>query len=462
MAVDRWGNPLTTVGQEAADRFSDAVLAYLEFRRDTGDKLKALFAADGDMPLAHILRGYFFKLFAVPGLEERARKAVADSEARIAKQGATERERGHVAALAAWAAGDYARTIACWDRILVDHPHDMLALRLGHFTQFYMGQSARVRNSIARVLPYWAGDDPDLPFLHGMYAFGLEECGDYTAAERFGRLAVARHPDDPWSVHAVAHVLEMTGRVREGLSFLDGLERHWSACNNFAYHMWWHRCLYHYELGQYEACLELYDTRVRADKSDEYLDITNAVALLWRLEDRGVAVGDRWVELTTRCETRARDHLMAFPDMHYVMALVAGGKFEAASAMVGAMATLPDDEAHYEQRALRHVGKPLAEAIIAYRRGDFASVIDRMLPIRYGLQPIGGSHAQRDVWVLMLIEAAIRGKRNPLARALLAERLAQRPTSATTWANYADVLEALGDSKQAGAARTKTAELRTA
>lgn len=462
MTTDRWGNDMTAASQAAADRYSDTVYSYLEFRKDTGDCLKALMAADADMPMAHVLRGYFFKLFAVPALEERAKKGAADAAARAQARGATPREQLHVAALAAWAAGDYARTVALWDEILVDHPRDMLALRLSHFTQFYMGRSAGVRDAIARVLPRWRESDPDIAFLHGMYAFGLEECGDYAAAEAYGRRAVAAHPTDTWSVHAVAHVLEMTGRHREGIRFLDGLEAQWSACNNFRFHMGWHKALYHYELGQFDACLALYDGQFRAEKTEEYLDLTNAIAMLWRLEDRGVAVGDRWAELTERAEKHAADLLMPFPDMHYVMALAAGGKMDAASGMVAAMRALPDDPAQYERQVLRTTGATLAEAITAYRAKDFGRAVDLLMPIRYALQPVGGSHAQRDVFALLLIEAAIRAKRPALARALLAERLALKPNSGVTWDSYGDLLATLGDSAGATQAKQKAAAIRAA
>lgn len=460
MTTDRWGNSMTAASQDAADRYSDTVYSYLEFRRDTGDCLKALMAADADMPMAHVLRGYFFKLFAVPALEERAKKGAVDAAAKADARGANPRERLHVAALAAWAAGDYGKTTALWDQILVDHPRDMLALRLSHFTQFYMGRSGPVRDSIARVLPLWRADDPDIAFLHGMYAFGLEECGDYAAAEDYGRRAVAAHPADTWSVHAVAHVLEMLGRHRDGIRFLDGLEAQWSACNNFRFHMGWHKALYHYELGQFDACLALYDTQFRAEKTDEYLDLTNAIAMLWRLEDRGVGVGDRWGELTERAEKHATDLLMPFPDMHYVMALAAGGKMDAANGMVAAMRALPDDPAQYERQVLRGAGATLAEAITAYRARDFARAVDLLMPIRYGLQPVGGSHAQRDVFALLLIEAAIRAQRPTLARALLAERLALKPNSGVSWDSYGDVLASLGDGAGAAQAKQKAKALR--
>ena len=58
---------------------------------------------------------------------------------------------------------------------------------------------------------------PDYGKVLGMSAFALEECGAYEEAERRGRRAVEIDPTDIWATHAVAHVMEMTGRQRDGI-----------------------------------------------------------------------------------------------------------------------------------------------------------------------------------------------------------------------------------------------------
>ena len=128
----------------------------------------------------------------------------------------------------------------------------------------------------------------------GCHAFGLEETGDYGAAERAGREAIERNPADIWGAHAVQHVFEMTGRPHDGIAWTERLEVNWRKCNNFAYHALWHRCLFLLELGEAEGALERYDREVRPESTDDLLDISNAVSLLWRLERAGVDVGRRW------------------------------------------------------------------------------------------------------------------------------------------------------------------------
>jgi hypothetical protein len=55
-------------------------------------------------------------------------------------------------------------------------------------------------------------------------------------AETAGREAIRRDPTDLWAAHGVAHVLEMTGRRREGLAWVDALQDGWSAANNLKHH----------------------------------------------------------------------------------------------------------------------------------------------------------------------------------------------------------------------------------
>jgi tetratricopeptide (TPR) repeat protein len=452
MHTDRRGLPLTAISADAAARYDGVMDGYLAFSRDTGAYLKDALAADPTMPMALCTRGYFFKLFCSPAFEARAAKSSQDVADAVARRGATERERLHAAALAAWCAGEFEQAAALLEDILLDHPRDILAHKIAHFLYFYLGDAERMRDSIARTLHAWDERVPGYGYVLGMHAFGLEETGAYRAAEATGRRAVDINPGDIWAVHAVAHVMEMQGRHRDGVAWTLSGETAWEGCNNFAFHVWWHRALFLLELGQYDDVLALYDRRIRAEPTEEYLDMVNAAALLWRLEDEGVAVGNRWAELGERAEKRRDDRLLAFVDAHFAMALAASGRTESARAMPASMATAA---AGTEAPVFREIGRPLCEAIIAYRAGAHDRVVDLLLPIRYGIRRLGGSHAQRDLFARMLIESAIAAGRLKLARALLAERTAQKPNSPWSWRSAARVHDGLGEPDEATRARAR-------
>ena len=82
---------------------------------------------------------------------------------------------------------------------------------------------------------------------------------------RAPRTSRARRPNSNrmsfWPHHTVAHVMEMTGRPEDGLGWMIGargvLVDPRAHVNQV--HIWWHKSLFHLELGQYDAALALYD-----------------------------------------------------------------------------------------------------------------------------------------------------------------------------------------------------------
>ena len=398
--VNHLGLEVTAASDTAVAAFDRTVTEYLGMGRNSGQHLKEALAADPDMVMAHVLRGSFFKLMAAPPLLPRAAQALAQAQAHA--QSITPRERTHVAALAAWCAGDLTGAVAAWEEILRDFPRDILALRLAHYLHFYSGDSVAMRDSVARVLPAW---DPALPgygFVLGMHAFGLEETGDYAAAEKAGRAAVEMNPCDAWAVHAVAHVMDSAARPREGVEWLQSLEPSWSAGHNFRYHLWWHRALMHLALGDHAGALALYDERLWDPSSDEYLDLCNDAALLARLELRGVDVGSRWQPLADKVEAQAATRVFAFIDAHYALTLAAAGRFERAQALLAALADYAAGARDTQAQVMRDVGLPLCEALVAWRRGECDSAALKLARVRPGLHRIGGSHTQRDLFLQIL------------------------------------------------------------
>ncbi|MEO1680969.1 MAG: tetratricopeptide repeat protein [Pseudomonadota bacterium] len=459
--ADPSGLVFTASRPESAAGLADVTRAYMGFRRDTGSLLTGVLEADPDMPMARCAQGYFAKLMGSANHSARAIQISRDLAADLPRLGATEREAQHAAALSAWTSGQTDKATEIWERILLDHPGDGLALRLSHFTHFYSGDGRRMRDALARILPLWSEDHPDYGFLLGMYAFGLEESGDYARAEAYGRRAVERNPADAWSVHSVAHVLEMTERREEGIAWVKGLEKDWSTVNNFRFHLHWHRCLYHLERGEFEAVLQLYDAEVVSEiESDFYLDICNASSLLWRLEMFGVDVGDRWHDLARVARRHLADTELIFVSLHYLMALVSAGDKDAADEMIATIrtwSTLEDTQAGICAR----VGLTLAEGLRDVRAGAYARAVERIERVRYTLDQIGGSAAQRDVFHMILLDATVSSGNALKARSLFAERVGHKVHSSWSWHGYSNALSALGDLANAQAADQRSAALRT-
>ena len=103
---------------------------------------------------------------------------------------------------------------------------------------------------------------------------------------------------------------------------------------------------------------------------------------------------------------------------------------------------------------------PLARAVAAFAAGRYGDAIALLQPIRTIANRFGGSHAQRDLIHLTLVEAALRARHSRLARALIAERTQLKPSSPFNWQLTARSMDLNGDS--AGAARAlESAEARS-
>ena len=461
MFTDVRGLPLTTGSEAAAGHYNAAIDDFFEYRLSTGKRVKQALEADPDFAMAHCLQGYLFMLFGTNTVLGRAQAAL-DAARAAGGDRITAREATHIAALGAWIGGDMDRSCAIWDQILLDHPRDLLGLRLQHFALFWMGRSTELRGGPAGVLHAWDQAVPGYGNLLGMLAFGHEECGAYAEAEAAGRKAVELNGEDLWALHAVAHVLEMQGRLEEGLAWLDYPDGAWDDRNPFRGHLWWHRALFQLERGDHDAALALYDRAIHPDPSDFYLDIQNAAALLARLEFLGVPLGARWSELAEQLEGRLDDHVLAFTDANAMMALAAAGRSEAAGRLLTSLKAFAATPGNAAAATMEPVAIPVCAAILAYHEGDFGRAVDLLLPLRHAFIRMGASHAQRDIFHQYLLEAAIAGGRLALARALLSERTLAKPHSLGSWMRYAAVLDQLGEAEAASAARTRGAAVKAA
>ncbi len=445
---DAQGLELTASSPEAAAAFDATIAAYLRYRLDASAHLKALLAADPECGMAQVLAGSFAMLAYNSAQLDRARAAHGRAERAAAR--ATRREQAHAAALGHWVAGDLDRALATWEEILADHPHDILAFRLHHFNAFWLGAPERMLGAVERVLPRWSPAIPGFGAVLACRSFANEECGNYTVAEAAGRAAIELDPGDLWAAHAVAHTFEMQGRRGEGIAWIEALEPHWEGGNNLKHHLWWHRAMFHMERREWGAVLDLYDRRFRDLTSpvtqmqpDLYIDVQNAASMLFRLELRGVPVGDRWVELADKAEARIGDCLSTFTLPHWMMALSATGRFQAAARLLDAMREFAATQGGILGAVVRDAAIPVCEAVLAHRRGDYAGAVAAMRPALGIMHRMGGSHAQQDVLEQLFLDAAVKAGLVEDTRLLLERVAGRHPVPPERRVGYAEAARSI-------------------
>jgi hypothetical protein len=242
------------------------------------------------------------------------------------------------------------------EAMLRRYPTDLLAHRLVQFELFWNGRSAWMREIAERAAPAWRDDMVDYGCFQSVRSFSSEEAGDYELADRCGRNAI--------------------------------------------------------EIGR---ILDLLATRVRNPESplvkavpDATIDLQNVASLLMRLVLRGVDIGDRWNIMADICADRIHNHANAFSNAHDMMVLAGSGRFQLADELLKNMRDFAAAGDGNLVTAYRAAGIAVCEAVLAHFRGGYARVIELMTPVRHDMHLIGGSHAQRDVFYQILIDAARR------------------------------------------------------
>lgn len=425
---DARGVAVSTSSTEALEHFETALT---QFHGYTGDPLATMqlaLQADPEFALGHLFNA--FAMFTAS--EKRYLPAVRDAIAKASalKTRMNSRERDLLVAAELLVDGNWRDASRAFDAVLIEHPRDALTIQTAHLMDFFQGDALNLRNRISRVLPHWSEHTPSYSYILGMHAFGLEECNQYADAERAARRALELQPRDGWSVHAVTHVMEMQGRIAEGIEWLQSREADWAPDNMFAPHNWWHLALFNMDLGRFDTALDLFDQKLMGPQTDMMLVLLDATALLWRLQLEGVDVGDRFERVAGIWAAKLEEEAgyYAFNDAHAMMSFAATNRTGDVARLRRAMRTAAKGDAA-NAAMTRDVALPLAEGICAFAGDQHAEAIEAIEPVRDIANRFGGSHAQRDLLTLTLIEASIRSGDQLRARHYIAERQMHKPTA---------------------------------
>ena len=427
MAKDQLG--LALAGSEESARVYDrAVSDYWGLTGDPVGVLKQALAADPSFVLGAAATAGLFLIGGFAGDHPEVVAAIVSAES--ARSGASDREDLHVAAVKAWAQGRSIDATLAWEAILTDWPTDALALQFAQDAYFFLGQSLAIRDSVARVLPAWERGHPLTSFVLGAYAFGLEEAGDLGRAEDIAREALALNPKDAWATHALAHVLETACRPEEGIAFLKatrgGLEpgAFHGRTQRLASRALPHRTGSHGGSSRRLRPPRRAETRRRHDPRP-LRRRRPSLAARTRRGRRRRPLGTSGARMGAPTPD---DHVLAFNDLHAALAAARSPDPDDATRLRRSLDAYARHGRGHNWTVTAEVGRRLVEGMLHYGAGADAEAIEAILPVRYEAHRIGGSHAQRDIVALTLIAAAERSGQWRLARALLAERAALRPT----------------------------------
>ncbi|MEQ8824090.1 MAG: tetratricopeptide repeat protein [Filomicrobium sp.] len=405
MIADRYYGQHSTTSPDSVAAFEDAVFA-VAAHRPALTPMKACLGSDPDLIAGLALKGLGSALLGKSEDYANARQLSLKVNEVLAKaDGGTRFERTLGEALGFASTGHLKAAARRLEAQVSDNPRDFLCLKLANAFRFMTGEPDKMLATTSKALRHIGPDHPGYGFTLGLHSFGLEETGSFRAAEETGRRALDAQPADTWAVHSVAHVMEMSGRTKDGAEWLTNSRPLWPLCNNFGFHLAWHLALFHIEEGRSDIALDLYDREVRPTQTDDFRDMSNAVSMLWRLEQHGVNVGNRWTGLREIAYARRTDTSYVFASLHYLLALIGAGDLEGAGELVNNMrirAAANDDRD--QARVADNVGIALAEAFLCLHGGRRPAKGFGDMALE--MKTVGGSHAQRDVFMRTLMISA--------------------------------------------------------
>lgn len=410
IALDQSGLPISNAPAAAAAGYDAYVREFVAY----GSRLRDLFAVADSAPDATLLSAHAAALhLAFEGAEGWRNAAPYLSRMRASSSVATDRERLFAAAVEFWSARDYWRALAALEELTVRWPADLCAIKWGQYHAFNLGDQAALLRFGERARIVFE----DQPYAHGMIAFALEQNHRLAEAEEEGLRAAEIAIDDAWAHHAVAHVMDAQGRARDGVRWLDHCAHTWEKKGVFIRdHNWWHAALFRIALGRHEEALEIYDARLFGEWPEFPQEQIGAVSMLWRLEMRGLDVGRRWIPVLNEVRRRAGEHILPFHDLHYLYALARAGEPGEAEGFMNSLKAHAETAVDPYQEFWRETGIPAAEAVRAFAAGDFPQAAERFSQALPRLERIGGSHAQRHLFVEAFGRAASACGRGSAAR----------------------------------------------
>jgi tetratricopeptide (TPR) repeat protein len=401
MQRDYLGNPVTGQSDATLRGIDDFIEGYLAYET-RAERILAAAAADPESCLANVYAGLLWMLLEAPEAGARAAPFLAVAESLAAS--ATRREQLNARMLRAWVDDDLGSAIRICDQLTDEFPRDLAIVKTQQYFEFNCGNAPAMLRVAMKIAPANA----QVPYAHGMAAFAYEQCHLLDEAESAARTALAMRRKEPWAQHALAHVLLTRGQVDDGARFLEEAQDTWVDLNSFMVtHIWWHLALFYLGQGRNLEALELYDRHCWGVAKNYSQDQIGAVSLLARFELAGIDVGARWEDLADHLEVRAGDVVQPFLTLQYLYGLARAGRPQAQS-LLECVRRHAELAPQFSRVVWQEVALPACEGLYSYARGEYELAWRRLGVAMPRMAEVGGSHAQRDLFEKIQLDAAKR------------------------------------------------------
>jgi tetratricopeptide (TPR) repeat protein len=400
MHGDRYGNELSTTSAAAAHAWTEGADRFLAADADALAQFDRAIAEDDAFALAHAGRARVLLLY---GRMSEARTSVEQALACAAS--ATTRERKHIDIVAALAAGDANGALALIRTHVERYPRDAFALQPATNVFGLIGLSGRAgrEQEVFDLLQPLAGEYGNDWWYLGTLGFWHTELGRLDEGLEFNRRAFDLNSRNANAVHGLAHAWYERGETEAAIRFLDEFLDAYPRHAPLRCHLAWHRALLAFHAGDPSEAWATYADAIdpRTSHFAPALNVvTDSVSFLWQAGLYGESVTrEQWGDARAVAMARFPARTNAFLETHRAIAQAMSGDEAGQQAVVRGMR----EAITQGNFAWGEVTPDAIEALLAFARRDFRRTIELLAPRQAEFVRIGGSHAQRDLFLHTMI-----------------------------------------------------------
>lgn len=417
MQTDRYGLPITTASTEALELYDETVDRLFALQPGGDALIDAALARDPDFALAHCAKA---RTLMAAG-DVAAGRAAADLARDLARD-TSPRERSHADIVRMVLHGEPSSLVAVCEHASI-YPRDPVPLSFalgvygllgfGGYRDFLDRQLALLK-SVAHA---W-GDDW---WFLASFGWAHVEAGQPAVGIPLLDRALELTPDNANAAHGRAHGFYEQGAAAEGEAFIaDWLPRYDRAALLHG-HLSWHQALFALQRGDVDRAVAIYRDSVSPAASLALPMFTMidcaAFAMRCTLSGRPLQT-DELRAIAAYAERHFPKPGVPFVNVHRALAEAVAGRTGTLSSWVSAV----DEALNAGRQASGAIVVDLCSAVLAFAAGRFAEAGESLDALSPDLPRLGGSGAQRDVFIDLTIAAHRLAGADAAARAAAERR----------------------------------------
>ena len=420
MPKDRFEQPVSTDSERAAQLNDEANDRLFALQPGGGELIDAALELDPDFALAHCTKA---RTLLQAGCTASA-KEFAKRGQQLAER-LSAREQQHARIVCQVVHGRSAAALPAVRAHAAAHPRDAvpLSFALGVYGLLGFGglpdfQTQQVR-LLESVAPAWGEDWWFLAAIGWAYV----EIGRTKRGIAMLDRSLALNPGNANAVHGRAHGYYEEGAATDGEAFIAAWLPSYSRKALLHGHLAWHQALFALQRGAVERALDIYRASVCPEASSALPMFTtiDCASFLMRLLLHGRAPTEAQLrELAAYVDGHFAKPGVPFLNIHLALAHGCAGDENALRVLSQRMAPLP---AAGESGAM---ARRICAAIADYAGGRFAKAAATLDEVAPQLPAIGGSNAQRDLFIDLNAAAHLRAGAERRARAIVRDRSSRR------------------------------------